>query len=90
MKKFIKIFIPILLFLVTFCFSNILVACTNKEPFSEQSWTDSYKIYKVGLNIQIKPERMQELINWNGQSIRWISIIKSDNVWRISSIATGP
>ena len=63
---------------------------TSKEPFNEQSWTDSYKIYKVGLNIEIKPERMQELIIWNGQGIRWISIIKSDDSWKIGAIATGP
>jgi hypothetical protein len=66
------------------------VEVTSKEPFNEQSWTDSYRIYKVGLNIEIKPERMQELINWNGQGIRWISIIKTDDTWRIGAIATGP
>jgi len=62
----------------------------SKEPFNEQSWTDNYQVYKVTLNIQIKPERLQELINWDGQSIRWISIIKSGNAWKIGTIATGP
>jgi len=62
----------------------------SKEPFNEQSWTDSYQMYKVALNIQIKPERLQELINWSGQIIRWISIIKSSNNWKIGTIATGP
>ena len=62
----------------------------SKEPFNEQSWTDNYQVYKVTLNIQIKPERLQELINWDGQSIRWISIIKSDDTWRIGDIDTGP
>ena len=61
----------------------------SKEPFNEQSWTDNYQVYKVTLNIQIKPERLQELINWNGQSIRWISIIKSGDTWKIGIIATG-
>ncbi|HEY0087720.1 MAG TPA: hypothetical protein VGB37_02685 [Candidatus Lokiarchaeia archaeon] len=60
----------------------------SKEPFNEQSWTDNYQVYKVTLNIQIKPERLQELINWNGQSIRWISIIKSGDTWKIGIIAT--
>ena len=62
----------------------------SKEPFNEQSWTDNYQVYKVTLNIQIKPERLQELINWDGQSIRWISIIKSEDTWKIGAIATGP
>jgi len=61
----------------------------SKEPFNEQSWTDNYQVYKVTLNIQIKPERLQELINWDGQSIRWISIIKSGDTWKIGTIATG-
>jgi hypothetical protein len=60
------------------------------EPFNGKSWSDNYQIYKVALNIKIKPERLQELINWDGQSIRWIAIIKSDNTWKIGTIATGP
>lgn len=60
------------------------------EPFNGKSWSDNYQIYKVALNIKIKPERLQGLINWDGQSIRWIAIIKSDNTWKIGTIATGP
>lgn len=60
----------------------------SKEPFNEKSWTDNYQVYKVALNIQIKPERLQELINWDGQSVRWISIIKGEDTWKIGTIAT--
>jgi len=66
------------------------VEVISKEPYDEQSWTDSYREYKVNLNIKIKPERLPELINWDGQSTRWISIIKSDDNWKIGTIATSP
>ena len=62
----------------------------NKEPYNEQSWTDSYQEYVVNLYIKIKPERLPELANWDGQNTRWISIIKSDDNWKIGTIATGP
>lgn len=66
------------------------VEVISKEPYDEQSWTDSYREYKVNLNIKIEPERLPELINWDGQSTRWISIIKSDDNWKIGTIATSP
>jgi hypothetical protein len=62
----------------------------SKESFNEPSWTDDYQIYKVTINIKIKPDRLEELINWDGQSVRWISIIKNNGIWKIGEIATGP
>ncbi len=50
--------------------------------------------YKVVLTALIKPEASRAPIpnyGWdNGTNIRWIILVKSGNLWKISAIATGP
>jgi hypothetical protein len=50
--------------------------------------------YKVTLDVEMKPEAANTIIPFygyeNGDNIRWIGLVKVDNLWRITGIATGP
>jgi hypothetical protein len=51
--------------------------------------------YKVTLNVLMKPgsENVNPMpfYGWgNGEFVRWVSIDKENNIWKITGIATGP
>jgi len=64
------------------------------EKTSEESWTDNKHIYKVVLDFWMDPKSADAPIpyyGWqNGENIRWITLKKVGNVWKITEIATGP
>lgn len=64
------------------------------EAYDRDNWTDLQQEYKVNLTVQMKPEAANAVMpNYgfdNGDNIRWITIIKENNLWKIDGIATGP
>jgi len=51
--------------------------------------------YKVTLDVKMKPEaenaQPMPYYGWgNGEFVRWVTLEKVDNVWKVSGIATGP
>lgn len=70
------------------------ISVNSIEPSMKEEWTNGTHTYKVTLDVLMKPEAANAPIpnyGWeNGPNVRWISIIKIDNLWKISSIATGP
>lgn len=49
----------------------------------------SENVYKVVLDIQLKNGDFQ--YGWyNGENIRWIEIVKENNLYKINTIGTGP
>jgi hypothetical protein len=65
------------------------------EPYSEEQWTESEKMFKVVLDVSVSPEAKDEPIPYYGwdsnPSIRWVSIKKNaTGLWEIDSLATGP
>jgi hypothetical protein len=50
--------------------------------------------YKVTMDVEMKPESANAVMPFygydNGENIRWIGLIKVDNLWRITGLATGP
>jgi hypothetical protein len=64
------------------------------EPAVKEEWTEDSHIYKVILDVSMKPEAANAPIpnyGWDkGSNTRWISLEKISSVWTISGIATGP
>ncbi|OGD84742.1 hypothetical protein A2165_03185 [Candidatus Curtissbacteria bacterium RBG_13_40_7] len=64
------------------------------EPSMQEEWTSTKHTYKVTLDVQMKPEAQNAPIpnyGWeNGQNIRWITLEKVENLFKIVVIATGP
>jgi hypothetical protein len=52
------------------------------------------EIYRVNLQVEVASEAASAPIpyyGWsNGQNVRWISVVKENNLWKITGIATGP
>ncbi len=50
--------------------------------------------YKVTLDVEMKPETSDAVIPFygydNGINVRWIGLVKVDNLWKVTGIATGP
>lgn len=50
--------------------------------------------FKVTLDVLMKSETTDAVIPFygydNGENIRWVGLIKIDNLWKITGIATGP
>jgi len=68
-------------------FESVKVTKIEKSDLDQN---DQVYVYKVNLDVQLKPNN--QLMNWNnGQDTRFVSVVKSpDNVWQIYEIATGP
>lgn len=67
----------------TVTIQEILVVLKETAPSS------SLQQYKVTLNVQL--QKTNPDILWKtGENIRWISVVKNDNLWKIKEIATGP
>jgi len=65
------------------------------EPSNQADWSESKHIYRVSLNVKMKPEaaNIQPIPNYgydNGANIRWVEMEKVGNLWKINGIATGP
>jgi hypothetical protein len=73
-------------------FSSLTV--TSIEPALQEDWSDSQHEYKVVLDVAMKPDSASAPIpfyGWeNGSNIRWVIIVNSGNLWKISGIGTGP
>jgi hypothetical protein len=73
-------------------FSSLTV--TSVEPALQDTWTDTQHEYKVVLETSMKPESASAPIpyyGWeNGSNTRWVILVKSGDLWKISGIATGP
>jgi hypothetical protein len=67
---------------------------TSVEPALQEDWTDTQHEYKVVLEASMKPESATAPIpyyGWdNGTNTRWIILVKSGDLWKISGIGTGP
>ncbi|NMB56359.1 hypothetical protein GYA19_00260 [Candidatus Beckwithbacteria bacterium] len=67
----------------------------NLEPYNQDTWTNTERIYKVSLETSMSPDSANAPIpyyGWDGNpNIRWVSVEKdSQNLWKIASISTGP
>jgi hypothetical protein len=76
-------------------FNNIsLIKIISINPSSPENWTDSQHSYELKLDLKMNPDSSMAPIpyyGWNnGENIRWINLVKEDNLWKIKSIATGP
>lgn len=52
------------------------------------------EIYRVDLQIEVAPEAASAPIpyyGWSdGKNVRWVAVVKENNLWKITGIATGP
>jgi len=76
-------------------FNSFKSVQVNKiESSLQEDWEATSHTYKVTLDVQMKPEAQNAPIpnyGWdNGQNIRWITLEKVENLWKIAAIATGP
>lgn len=64
------------------------------EPSMQEEWSQDRHTYKITLTAKMKSESANAPIpfyGWeNGTNIRWVTIVKNGNLWKISGIATGP
>ena len=65
----------------------------TNPPAGEAGWTDRTHRYRIVINAEMKPESKDEVIpffGWdNGENVRWVELVKENNLWKISGIATG-
>jgi hypothetical protein len=76
-------------------FNNIDSIVLKKiEPTLKEEWTQSEQEYRVLLDVRMNPKSADASIpyyGWdNGENIRWVMIQKEGNLWKISSLPTGP
>jgi hypothetical protein len=73
-------------------FESVLVDKVSSSM--KEEWTGDNHSYKVELTVSMKPEAAKAVIPDygydNGKNIRWISIVRVANLWKIQGIATGP
>jgi len=64
------------------------------EKANENQWTNNKHFYKVTLDVVMKPESADAPIPYygyqNGENIRWLTLEKVGDIWKIAEIATGP
>lgn len=67
---------------------------TNIEDSMPEEWTSGRHTYKVTLDVKMKPEAASVTIPYygydNGTNIRFITLEKINNFWKIDGIATSP
>jgi hypothetical protein len=70
------------------------VKVLNIEPAMPEEWTGDKHTYKLTLEVKVNPDSANAPIpyyGWeNGSNIRWVTIIKENNLWKIQGLATGP
>jgi hypothetical protein len=64
------------------------------EPVSTNEWTNVQHIYKLTLDVTMKPESANAPIpnfGWSdGENIRWVTMVMENSLWKIKEISTGP
>jgi hypothetical protein len=71
------------------------ISIISVDSSMPEEWTNNSHTYKVNLDVKMKPgsENAQPMpyYGWgDGQFIRWITLEKVNNVWKIAGISTGP
>lgn len=71
-----------------------LVVVNSVEPWMPGAWQADRHTYQVIVTAKMKPEAVNAPLpyyGWeNGSNIRWITIVKNGDLWKIAGIATGP
>ena len=72
-----------------------IIKAKSIEAFDKSSWTNDQQEYKVDLSVQMKPEAANEQIPYYGynlgeNNIRWVILVKENNLWKVQGIGTGP
>ncbi|MFA6017077.1 MAG: hypothetical protein WC744_03250 [Patescibacteria group bacterium] len=64
------------------------------EESSKSDWTDSWHQYMVTLDVTMDPSSANGPIPYygydQGENIRFLNLIRENNVWKIEGLATGP
>jgi hypothetical protein len=64
------------------------------EESSKSDWTDSWHQYMVTLDVVMNPSSSGGAIPFygyeKGENIRFITLVKEGNLWKIEGLATGP
>jgi len=64
------------------------------EKSMEENWTDNSHTYKVILEAYVSSEAAGAPIPYYGwadnPNIRWVQLVRENNLWRINGLATGP
>lgn len=67
---------------------------TNIEPAQTREWSNNSQKYKLTLEVEMNPDSVDAPIpyyGWeNGQNVRWITLVKENNLWKIKDLNTGP
>jgi hypothetical protein len=67
---------------------------TKIEPSLEAEWSSERHKYKLTLNVLMNSDSANAPIpyyGWkNGTNIRWVTIVKEDDLWKIQGLATSP
>jgi hypothetical protein len=58
------------------------------EPFEKEDWKEGLERYRVHLRISMK--KGQQTLWDEGENIRWITVVKQQDTYKIHEIATGP
>lgn len=70
------------------------VTLTKIDAYNQDSWSPTEHIYKVTISAKMSPESASAPIPYYGwdtnPNIRWVTIVKIGNLWKIKGIATGP
>jgi len=61
---------------------------TSLDAYAPEGWTNTQRVYKVVLNVVLKPDA--DILWDNGENTRWFTLDKSSGVWKILVIATSP
>jgi hypothetical protein len=73
-------------------FKKLIV--TSVESSLVDSWTDASQSYKVTMDVEMTPDSVNGPIPYygyeNGINIRWVTLEKENNAWKIAGISTGP
>ena len=65
------------------------ISVKSIAEWQKADWTENKKSYKVVVIAKNKPN--PQFRAWeNGENTKWINLIKENNLWKISEIATGP
>jgi hypothetical protein len=63
------------------------------EPYGQENWSPSSHTYKVNLEVAVSENAANAPIpyyGWgNGDNLRWVEIVKEEDLWKINQIATG-
>jgi len=65
------------------------ISVKSIAEWQKTDWTENIKSYKIIVIAKNKPN--PQFRAWeDGENTRWINLIKENNLWKISEIATGP